>query len=139
LAAVVALFLGLAWVMRRGMPGAQTLLPSEVVESLGRAPLAARQQMQLIRCGNKLLLVCVSSAGAETLTEITDPQEVERLSGLCRQSHPHSATKAFRQVLEQLGTKQVAPGFAGDSRLEAMHLAERRPARRYGDGEDDDV
>jgi flagellar biogenesis protein FliO len=139
LAAVLTLFLGLAWLMRRGMPNANALLPAEVVESLGRAPLAGRQQMQLIRCGNKLLLVCISSVGAETLTEITDPQEIDRLCGLCRQAHPQSATRAFRQVLEQLGGKQIAPGFAGDSRLEAIELAARSPIQRFGREEDDDV
>ena len=63
-----------------------TLLPTEVVEVLGRAPLAGRQQMHLLRCGNKLLLVSVTPTGAETLTEVTDPVEVDRLSGLCRQA-----------------------------------------------------
>ena len=54
-------------------PPARSLLPKEAVELLGRAPLAGRQQMQLVRVGNKLLLVALSPAGAETLTEITEP------------------------------------------------------------------
>jgi hypothetical protein len=59
--------------------------------------------MHLVRCGHKLLLVAISTAGADTLTEITDPVEVDRLCGLCRQSHPQSATTAFRNVLNQFG------------------------------------
>ncbi len=105
LAIVLGLFLAAAWVFRRAAPKAATLLPGEVVEILGRAPLAGRQQMHLLRCGNKLLLVSVTPAGAETLTEVTDPSEVDRLAGLCRQAHAQSATVAFRQVFQQLGAR----------------------------------
>jgi len=102
LAVVLGLFLVVAWAMRRAVPGASVTLPSEVVEVLGRATLAGREQVHLLRCGSKLVLVSVSQAGARPLTEITDPDEVSRLAGLCRQSQPGSTTAAFRQVLQQL-------------------------------------
>jgi flagellar biogenesis protein FliO len=105
LAVVLGLFFAVVWVMRGATPKGLVLLPGEVVEVLGRAPLAGRQQVHLLRCGNKLLLVSVTPAGAETLTEVTDPLEVDRLAGLCRQAHPHSATAAFRQVLQQFGPR----------------------------------
>ncbi len=100
LAVVLGLFFVFAWVMRRATPGGLALLSNEVVEVLGRAPLAARQQVHLVRLGNKLLLVSVSQAGVETLSEVTDPEEVDRLAGICRQSHPGSSTEAFRQVFQ---------------------------------------
>jgi flagellar biogenesis protein FliO len=103
LAIVLGLFLAVAWALRRTAPKGTMLLPGEVVEVLGRAPLAGRQQMHLLRCGNKLLLVSVTPAGAETLTEVTEPAEVDRLAGLCRQAHPRSATTAFRQIFQQFG------------------------------------
>jgi flagellar biogenesis protein FliO len=103
LAIVLGLFLAAAWALRRAAPKSATVLPGEVVEVLGRAPLAGRQQMHLLRCGKKLLLVSVTPTGAETLTEVTDPLEVDRLCGLCRQAHPRSATATFRQVFQQLG------------------------------------
>lgn len=108
---VLGLFFGVAWALRRGMPPGPTALPSEAVEVLGRTTLAGRQHAHLIRCGNKVLLVYLAQGVAETLTEITDPLEVDRLTGLCRQSHPQSATKSFRQVLQQFGREKVAPGF----------------------------
>lgn len=103
LAVVLGLFFAVAWVLRRGAPPAMAALPGEVVEILGRAPLPGRQQMHLVRCGHKLLLVAISATGADTLTEITDPLEVDRLCGLCRQTHPHSATATFRNLLNQFG------------------------------------
>ena len=102
LAVVLGIFMLIAWGMRRLAPPGQIVLPGEVFEVLGRAPLAGRQQVHLIRCGKKLLLVSVTTDGAETLTEVTDPLEVDRLLGLCEQAKPGSATATFRQVLGQL-------------------------------------
>ncbi|MBN2217893.1 MAG: flagellar biosynthetic protein FliO [Pirellulales bacterium] len=98
---VLGLFLVVMWTVRRAAPKATLPLPSDVVETLGRAPLAGRQHVQLLRCGQKLLLVNVTSEDARTLTEITDPVEVDRLAELCRQGRPGSAAAAFRQVFEQ--------------------------------------
>jgi flagellar biogenesis protein FliO len=101
LAVVLALFFGVAWVLRRGMPAAGQALPRDVLEVLGRSPLPGRQQVHLLRLGNKLLLVWASGQAVETLAEVTDPQEVDRLTGLCQQAHPSSASNAFRQVFQQ--------------------------------------
>ncbi len=101
LAVVLGIFFGIVWLLRRASPGRVALLPSEAYEILGRAPLANHHQAHLIRCGNKLLLICVTAAGAETLTEITDSAEVERMSALCRHAQPGSPTLSFRQVFQQ--------------------------------------
>ena len=115
LALVLGLFMIMAWIMRRTVPGAVQALPGEVVEVLGRAPLAGRQQVHLVRCGSKLLLVSVTPEGAETLTEITDAEEVDRLAGLCRETHPGSATSAFRHVFGQLAPQRTDSEMAADS------------------------
>ncbi|MGH7194274.1 MAG: FliO/MopB family protein [Candidatus Saccharimonadales bacterium] len=121
-AVVLGLFFVVAWALRRGMPRGAMLLPSDVVEVLGRAPLSSRQFAHLVRCGNKLLLVHLAAGCAETLTEITDPVEVDRLAGLCKQAHPQSTTASFRHVFQQVsrekpeeGAKRASARFA-DSR-----------------------
>jgi len=101
LGVVLALFLGMAWLMRRGLPKQGRMLPREAVESLGRIPFPGRQQGQLLRVGNKLVLVSFSSSGASVLAEITDPLEVDRLSGMCAQADRYSSVKSFRDVVEQ--------------------------------------
>ena len=126
LALVLGLFLVVAWLMRRAAPGGSAVLPGEVLELLGRAALAGRTQVHLVRLGNKLLLVSMSTAGVETLAEITDPDEVTRLAGLCRQAQPGSTTAAFRQVLQQLAGPRTASGRSGrddDVRLANAGLA----------------
>jgi flagellar biogenesis protein FliO len=106
LAVVLGIFLAGAWTLRRAMPSPLNRLPPEVVEVLGRTPLTSRQFAHLIRCGNKLLLVHLAPGSAETLTEITDPAEVDRIAGLCRQSHPQSTTANFRQIFQQFAKEK---------------------------------
>ena len=116
LGAVLGLFLVVAWCTRRFAPAGSTLLPKEVVELLGRAPLTARQQIQLIRIGNKLLLVAFSPVGVGTLTEISEPTEVEHLVSLCRRGQTGSSSAAFRQALAQFANEPTERGFVGASR-----------------------
>jgi flagellar biogenesis protein FliO len=106
LAVVLGVFLAGAWTLRRAVPSAANRLPADVVEVLGRTPLAARQFVHLIRCGNKLLLVHLAPGSAETLAEITDPAEVDRIAGLCQQSHPQSTTANFRQIFQQFAREK---------------------------------
>ncbi|MFZ1932997.1 MAG: flagellar biosynthetic protein FliO [Thermoguttaceae bacterium] len=103
LALVLGVFFALVWALRRAAPPGAALLPAEAFEVLGRAPLANRQQAHLLRCGNKLLLISSNAAGAEPLTEITDPAEVDRLTDLCRQARPSIATTALSRILGQKG------------------------------------
>jgi flagellar biogenesis protein FliO len=106
---VLGLFLLVAWMMRRTIPAANVVLPGEVLEVLGRAPLAGRQQVHLVRLGSKLVLVSATPAGMEALSEVTDPEEVQRLTGLCRQAHPNSSSAVFRHVFQQVTGEQEQP------------------------------
>ena len=101
LALCLTLFLAVAWLLRRGLPKSMGALPSEVAQVMGRMPLAKGQHASLLRVGNKLVLVSLSGGGADTLTEITDPIEVDRLMGLCSASAPTSFSKSFQKTLSQ--------------------------------------
>ncbi|MCA9143479.1 MAG: flagellar biosynthetic protein FliO [Planctomycetales bacterium] len=129
LSVVLAAFFVLVWLTRKTAPKGMAPLPSEVFESLGRAPLTGRQQMQLIRLGNKLVLINVTATGAETLTEITDLDEVNRLSALCQQDRSGSISNTFRQVLSQYADEPAPGGFVGDPSLSQVDIA-NRTARR---------
>ena len=108
---VLGAFLCVAWLSKRYLPKSAGPLPKEVVEQLGWAPLVGRQQMQLVRLGNKLLLIAVTpGSSAEPLAEVTDQAEVERLSAICRRQKPDSSTQAFREVMNEL-ERQPARGF----------------------------
>ncbi len=128
LAVVLTLFFVVVWLTRRKMPKAVATLPEEVVEVLGRAPLASRQYIHLVRIGQKLILLSITPTGTETLTEITDPVEVDRLASLCQQDRPGSVTATFRQVLSQLGSEPAPAGFLGDGRRSDLEIANTPPA-----------
>lgn len=125
LAVVLGLFLLFAGLVRRGTKKSNSVLPEEVVSVLGRVPIAARQFAELIRVGNKLVLVSVTPGGAEPLTEITDPIEIDRLVGLCRSRTKGSSTDEFDQIFRKLADETAPSGFLGhevprvDSRLAA--------------------
>jgi hypothetical protein len=79
--------------------------------------LAARQQAHLVRLGAKLVLLSISPAGVETLSEVTDPDEVNRLAGLCQRARPDSATAAFRRVFQRFSKDHPAEAGKGDRHL----------------------
>lgn len=114
LAVVLGVFFLCAALVRRGAKKANSRLPEEAVSVLGRVPLAARQFAELIRVGNKLVLVSVTPHGAEPLTEITDPAEIDRLMGLCRQGQKGSSTEEFDQIFRQLADESVPSSFLGN-------------------------
>lgn len=121
LAIVLGLFFACVCLARRGTRGAMAQLPEGVVEVLGKSSLAGRQQLYLVRLGNKLLLLCVSAGGTETLAEISDAMEIDRIVGLCRQKQPGSVSSTFRQVLNRLSQS------AGKDSNQPPHYLTGRP------------
>ncbi len=134
LAIVLGLFFFVVWISRRASPRASASLPSDVLEVLGRAPLSSRHNLQLIRLGTRLLLVSVSTDGARTLAEISDGDEVNHLSGLCRQAQPGSITASFRHVLNQFGSPGAASPEFTDSTIASVDSSpgQGRSARKTG-------
>ena len=103
LAIVIGLILASAWFYRKAAPTISGALPKQVVQVLGRTPLAPRQQLILLRLGSKLVLVSNLHGEVRTISEITDPLEVDRLAGLCEASQPGSISESFRSVLHNIG------------------------------------
>lgn len=99
---VVGLFLGVAWCYRKTLSSSVAgALPKQVVNVLGRTPLAPRQQLVLVRFGSKLVLVSMVQGEARMISEITDPIEVDQLAGICESARPGSISQSFRNVLNQ--------------------------------------
>jgi flagellar biogenesis protein FliO len=112
LALVVGLFLLCVALVRKGKPNASTPLPSDAVAVLGRVPLAGRHFANLIQVGSKLVLVAVTPDSIQTITEVTEPAEVERLTALCMKSNSRSSSAEFQKILQQM-SKEPARGFLG--------------------------
>lgn len=114
LAVVLSFFLLVAWLVKKSQPNSFLKLPGDVVQVLGRTPMAPRQQMYVVRFGSKLLLISHQPGQTQTLGEITDPDEVQRLAGKCEANHPGSISNSFRDVLKQvtLGKSETEPKIA---------------------------
>lgn len=111
LAIAIGLLMSFTWLLRSLAPKSSRPLPRDVVEVLGRAPLGGKQTTQLVRVGSKLVLVAITPEGAETLTEITDPDEVARLIAACDAKRGDGSAAEFDQLLQQMSGERATPGF----------------------------
>ena len=79
---VTLLFMVLILILKKCSPKDRDLT-SDVFEILGKTHFMHRQQICLMRCGQKLFLVSVSQNGVDRIGEIDDPAEVDRLTRRC--------------------------------------------------------
>jgi len=83
-------------------------LPSEILEPLGKRYLDQKQSIQLVRLGTRILVLGSGPEGMTTLAEITDPLEVDYLSGACRKNSDEQMVAANFNKLFQ---RAVKPDF----------------------------
>lgn len=105
--------------------GAPRGLPVEAFELLGRRLIEQKVAVHLIRCGSRVLVVSVSPEGARTLSEITDPVEVDRLTDACHNqtAAPRFPVPSFRGASDSsAGTNSSQRASA--SRSSPTHSAE---------------
>jgi flagellar biogenesis protein FliO len=87
LAIVLGLFLGLILVQRWLVPRDRVLLTNGLFQICGKVSLDGKRSLQLVRVGQRLLVLLESPQGMQRLAEISDPTEVRRLleaGGLAR-------------------------------------------------------
>ncbi len=117
LAVVLSFFLLVAWLVKKSQPNSFLKLPGDVVQVMGRTQMAPRQQMYVVRFGSKLLLISHQPGQTQTLGEINDADEVQRLAGLCEANHPGSISNSFRDVLKQVAMGKSDPELKANLRL----------------------
>ena len=133
LAAVLALVFLTAKALKRNLPAAQQGLPPEIIQVLGHKALDYRHQIHLVRFGSRMLVLGTSQDGMRTLSEITDPVEIDYLAGLCKASEPASVAGTFRQLFQRFqGTDSAQPDVtsptpAPESKAESSHPVESHP------------
>lgn len=113
LAVVLGLFAAMIWISRRFGPSRsinQGVLPKEVFESLGSTSIDARTKVTLLRCGNRILVVAQTATGIKPLSEITDPEEVRRLTATCL----GDASRSFDTTLRSIEKEPAQPGFVDE-------------------------
>lgn len=101
LGAILLLFLGLVQIWRRFAPTASQSLPTEAWEILGSASLDHKFQLQIVRVGSRLIVLGKSDQGLQTLSEITESDEVSHLLSLCRASQADSSQPSFSDLIHK--------------------------------------
>lgn len=134
LAVCIGLIVVALCVVRSFLPKSSRPLPRDVVEVLGRTTLGGRRTAQLVRVGAKLVLVSTTPDGAETLTEITDPDEVARLVALCEAARGSGAEATFQQLFQQMAAEPADASFLGGADREPPPA--EPPASLFSEGYD---
>jgi flagellar protein FliO/FliZ len=109
LAVVLGLFAGLVWINRKvgGGAGNHGAIPKEVVQSLGSTPIDSRNQITMLRCGNRILVLAQNAQGVQPITEITSPDEVNELTAACL----GDSKQAFAATLQSIESEPAKAGF----------------------------
>lgn len=113
LAIVLGLFAGFVWVSRKSNSRSDNALQSEVFEVLGSSQLDPRNQVKLLKCGPRVLLVGITQNGMQTLAEFSDPQEISELI-----SRAGGAKGSFQATLREMSQETTARPIAEPSENE---------------------
>ncbi len=96
--------IGLIYFVRFGLArlwGRTTAIRAgSVIQVLSRTSLGQRNQVLLLQLGQRILVVGDSSGRLQTLSEISDPQEVASLLATIDSSKPNSLTRSFSDLLK---------------------------------------
>lgn len=116
LAVVVGMMLVASrWLRVHGPPSLRGL-PNEAVESLGQRVLSRGVAVHLVRCGSRMLILGVGPDGVRTLSEITDPVEVDLLAGACRRRDESASGNSFSQLFSRETAATRTAAFESRSR-----------------------
>jgi flagellar biogenesis protein FliO len=127
LAAIVGCLALVAYWLRPYL-GVSRGLPIEALELLGRRTIEQKIAIHLIRCGGKVLVVGVSPDGARTLSEITDPAEVQRLVDTCHS--PRDARPISPPSIANAGGYDQRPVARGTAPSTAPAVEQQTLAQR---------
>ncbi|MBL4700444.1 MAG: FliO/MopB family protein, partial [Phycisphaeraceae bacterium] len=82
---------------------------SGIVEVLSRTSISPRNQVLLLRLGQRIIVVSEGPAGVRTLANLDDPDEVAQLLATVSSSRPGSITQSFNQLLNRAGSEMDNP------------------------------
>ena len=111
---VVGLIFLARYLMRR-LGGGAAKAGGGAIDVLARTSVSPRQQLLLVRLGRRLLLVGSGPEGMTPLSEITDPEEVDRMLKLVETSKAES----FAEILRRKAAAVRRRKGGRDSREEA--------------------
>jgi len=83
---VIVLIMVTARFWKRHLPGGGATISNEVMTVLGERKVNKQHSICLVRLGSRILVLGASADGLRTLSEITDPVEIDLLAGMSKTS-----------------------------------------------------
>jgi Flagellar biogenesis protein len=109
LAFICAFMIVGARLFKKKMGISSQALPVEVLNLLGRKQLTPTQQIYLVRLGPKVVMIGAGPDGLRTLSEITDPVEVDLMTGLCLQKDEPTSPQQFLRLFQKSQNTTLTP------------------------------
>jgi len=100
--------------------GAGGRAPSGLLSVLGRYPVARGQTLVLLKVDTRVLLLCQSSEGFSTLSEISDPEEVASILLKARDEENESLGKRFGSMLRLFERDPTITGDADGVEIDVL-------------------
>ena len=110
LGVVLVLILLARWIAKRFFGVTGTARGTRAVQVLSRSPVSPRQQLVLIRVGRRLIVAADGGGQMNTLSEITDADEVAALIGQVQEDHNGRAGHSFGNLFGKMRGKYDADG-----------------------------
>ena len=101
LLAVLGLIVAAVLVVKRFLPARASPTAFGAVEVVARTPVSPKQNLMLVKLGQRLILVGVSPERMEALATVEDPHEVALLLGRAESQGPRSMTQAFAHSFQE--------------------------------------
>lgn len=142
LALVIAIALALKLILSRSLRRSGSLAahlgpagraPSGVLTVLGRYPLGRRQSLVLLKVDRRVLLLALGEAGAHTLTEITDAEDVASILVATRDDEGSSMSRRFHSMLRDF---ERDPSLSRDEPLREIPMTPRRALHEANEVDD---
>lgn len=123
---VTAIFFAFVLLAKRGGAKVNSRIPSEIFEVVGQLPLNQKQQFHLVRLGSKLLLLSVNNNHTQTISEISDPIEVEHVLSMLHKGQAAEAFNSFRRITGQMRQQR---------RTQRMYPSHVNPEHEYDESQ----
>lgn len=132
--AVIVGCLSLAGYWLKPYLGAPRGLSIDALELLGRRVIEPKVAIHLVRCGRRILVLSLSPEGARTLSEITDPDEVQQLIDACHRQPPVDLQPglAAQQLASADGYRTSPPSKASGTGSRATRQVSPSEGNRRG-------
>jgi flagellar biogenesis protein FliO len=132
---VISVFLIFTFLFKKISPNAVQVLPKEVFENLGKTFISQKLQVNLLRLGNRLILVSSTNDTLTPITEITDPDEVVAVLGMCRQLNNNGINKFHQNLTSQLNSQNQNR----NNNFSKNYAAKNNPNDYFGTDQSDHV